>query len=201
MKVHNYNTRIRFSCYFCHCFALYTSSFLHNLVLTAMHLFSIISLSAPGGIVNLSADSAATMATLSWDRLAEIEIKARFFNSYFVTLTIIRLLTKDNNQEVCLNESSAMRYQNFTRHRVENTSLLAVNLGKPSCHMLTYFTSNNFYPLQCPTLSTIILLWQRQVLVEDITFHHCHSALCKQARTLLVHYESRPKVVICRHDM
>ena len=147
MKVHNYNTCIRFSCYLCHCFALYTSSFLHNLVLTSMHLFS---LSAPGGIVNLSADTAAIMATLSWDRLAEIEIKARVFNSYFVTLTIIQLLAEDNNQEVCLNESSAMRSQNFTRPGVENTSLLVVNLGKPSCHMLTYFTSNDFLSSAVP---------------------------------------------------
>ena len=112
------------------------------------------SLSAPGRIVNLSADSAATMATLSWDRLSEIEIKARTFNSYFVTLTINRLLAEDNNQENCLKENSAMQYQDFTRPGVENTSLLVVNLGKPSCHMLTcsYFTSkiNDFLSSAVP---------------------------------------------------
>ena len=94
-----------------------------------MHLFSF---SAPGGIFNLSADPAATMAILSWGRLAEIEIKARVFNSYFVTLTISRLLAEDNNQKVCLQENSAIPYQEFTRPGVENTSLLVVNLGKPS---------------------------------------------------------------------
>ena len=115
-----------------------------------MNLFSIISFSAPGGIVNLNATSAATMATLSWDPLAEIEIKARRFSSYFVTLTINRLLAEDNNEEVCLNENSAMRYQDFTRSGVENTSLQVVNLGKPSCHMLTYFTSNDFLSSAVP---------------------------------------------------
>ena len=116
-----------------------------------MHLFSF---SAPGGILNLSADPAATMAILSWDRLAEIEIKARIFNSYFVTLTISRLLAEDNNQDVCLNENSAMQYQNFTIPGVDNTSVLVVNLGKPSCHMLTcsYFTSkiNDFLSFAVP---------------------------------------------------
>ena len=111
---------------------------MYNLVLTLMNLFSIISFSAPGGILNLTAIPAATMATLSWNPLAEIEIKARVFNSYFVTLTINRLLAEDNNQDVCLNENSAMRYQNFTRPGVENTSLQVVNLGKPSCYMLNY---------------------------------------------------------------
>ena len=114
-----------------------------------MHLFSF---SAPGGILNLSADPAATMAILSWDRLAEIEIKARRFNSYFVNLTIIRLLAEDNNQEVCLRENSAMQYQDFTRPGVENTSLQVFNLGKPSGHMLTssYFTSNDFLSSAVP---------------------------------------------------
>ena len=117
-----------------------------------MNLFSIFSFSAPGGIVNLTAIPAATMATFSWDPLAEIEIKARVFNSYFVTLTINRLLAEDNNQEVCLNENSAMQYENFTIPGVDNTSILVVNLGKPSCHMLTYFTSkiNDFLSSAVP---------------------------------------------------
>ena len=117
-----------------------------------MNLFSIISFSAPGGIVNLTAIPAATMATLSWDRLAGIEIKAHRFSSYFVTLTINRLLAEDNNQKVCLNENSAVQYQDFTRPGVENTSLQVVNLGKPSGHMLTcrHFTSNDFFSSAVP---------------------------------------------------
>ena len=116
-----------------------------------MNLFSIISFSAPGGIVNLTAIPVATMATLSWDRLAEIKIKARRFSSYFVTLTINRLLAEDNNQEVCLNENSAVRYQDFTRPGVENTSLQVVKLGKPLGHTLTcrYFTSNDLLSSAC----------------------------------------------------